>query len=228
MEQGLKALALLALALGTPSLALAVPAVFDIRYEFTTDDLFLAKFGVQATIEGVARYSIDQPDQLPADPVSGLYNLISHRIRIDGTNTTAAPNPFGVYTSEFNVLNDLGLRRPAAVLRRLRVRFLVQPALRRRADAHWRSDLRSGTFDDPFERRALPCRSIRLARPSGSAHVPARGRHAAERSDHDLRLPRRLHARHPGPRTRHARVARARPCESRRDETRYDALKGSL
>lgn len=112
MQQRLNTFAGMLLALVASPAAFAVPAFFDIRYEFTTEDLFLAKFGVQATVEGVARYSIDQPDQLPADPVSGLYNLISHRIRIDGTNTTAAPNPFGVYTSEFNVLNDLGYAGP--------------------------------------------------------------------------------------------------------------------
>ena len=112
MEHGLKALAGMLVMLVASPAALAVPTVFDVRYEFTTDDVFLAKFGVQATVEGTARYSIEQTDQLPADPVSGLYNLISHRIRIDGTNTTAAPDPFGIYTIEFNVMNDLGYAGP--------------------------------------------------------------------------------------------------------------------
>ncbi len=112
MEHGLKALVLATFALLAALAAIAVPVVFDVRYEFTTEDVFLTRFGVQATVIGTVRYSIDQADQLPDDPVSGRYSLISHRIRIDGKPATDAPNPFGVYTKEINVLNDLGYAGP--------------------------------------------------------------------------------------------------------------------
>jgi hypothetical protein len=112
MEHGCRGLVLATLALAAAPCALAVPAVFDVRYEFTTEDIFLTKFGVQATVQGTAHYSLDQADQLPDDPVSGRYSLNSHRIRIDGTPASDAPNPFGVYTNEFDVLNDLGYAGP--------------------------------------------------------------------------------------------------------------------
>ena len=92
--------------------AVAVPTFFDVRYEFTSENIFLASFGVQATVSGVARYSLDQADQLPDDTHAGRYDLISHRVTVDGAKATDAPTSFGYYFNAFEVGNDIGYAQP--------------------------------------------------------------------------------------------------------------------
>jgi hypothetical protein len=89
------------IALAFCSNALAAPAVYDVRYEFTT----AATFGPQIKVSGMARYSAKQADQLPADQHAGRYNLISHSVTVEGVRADGI-------ASTFEVMNDAGYGAP--------------------------------------------------------------------------------------------------------------------
>lgn len=97
----------IAIALFTVTSAWAAPKFVTIDYQFTTAPSFLTEFGVQLTVNGRARYRLDQPDNDPTSPFIGSYRLISNRIRIAGTPGTSdeTADPWGNFENFVSIVN---------------------------------------------------------------------------------------------------------------------------